>query len=82
MEMMVPVWAGANPANYVYLYSEFGGKGVVGGRNYGHSDGFEEWAVRQGPGGTYVIPEPASLIVWSLLGAVGIAIGWRRRKAA
>jgi len=30
------------------------------------------------------IPEPASVIVWSLLGALGIAVGWwtRRRKAA
>jgi hypothetical protein len=32
---------------------------------------------------TGVIPEPASLIVWSLLGALGIGLGcWRRRKAA
>jgi hypothetical protein len=28
------------------------------------------------------IPEPASLIVWSLLGVVGVAYGWRRRRAA
>ena len=27
-----------------------------------------------------VIPEPSSLIVWSLLGCVGITLGWRRRN--
>ncbi len=26
------------------------------------------------------IPEPTSLIVWSLLGAIGIAVGWRRKR--
>ena len=26
------------------------------------------------------IPEPASIIVWSLLGVVGVTIGWRRRR--
>jgi len=33
----------------------------------------------------YVIPEPSALIIWSLLGALGITVGWwrrRRRKAA
>lgn len=29
-----------------------------------------------------IIPEPGSLIVWSLLAGLGIAVGWRRRKAA
>jgi hypothetical protein len=28
------------------------------------------------------IPEPATIIVWSLLGAVAITVGWRRRKVA
>jgi len=28
---------------------------------------------------TAAVPEPASLIVWSLLGAIGIGAGWRRR---
>lgn len=28
------------------------------------------------------IPEPTTLIIWSLLGALGIVYGWRRRKAA
>jgi hypothetical protein len=32
---------------------------------------------------TGVIPEPASLVVWSLLGALGIGVAWwRRRRAA
>jgi hypothetical protein len=25
-------------------------------------------------------PEPGSLLVWSLVGAVGLALGWRRRR--
>lgn len=29
-----------------------------------------------------IIPEPASLIVWSLLGALGLSVGWYRRKRA
>ena len=36
-------------------------------------------------GETYVagaVPEPASLIVWSLLGIIGVAFSWRRRRAA
>ena len=28
------------------------------------------------------IPEPASIALWSLLGIVGIAFGWRRCRAA
>jgi hypothetical protein len=27
-----------------------------------------------------VVPEPSTFIIWSLLGAVGITIGWRRRR--
>ncbi len=38
--------------------------------------------------GTYLLvsgsnPEPATIIIWSLLGTLGISLGWwRRRKAA
>jgi len=29
------------------------------------------------------VPEPATIFVWSILGAIGAAIGWyRRRKSA
>jgi hypothetical protein len=28
------------------------------------------------------VPEPLSIVVWSLLGSVGITVGWRRRKLA
>ncbi len=28
------------------------------------------------------VPEPCSVIVWSLLGAIAITVGWRRRKTA
>jgi hypothetical protein len=29
-----------------------------------------------------VIPEPSTLVIWSLLGICGIGIGWRRRRKA
>ncbi len=29
---------------------------------------------------TYVIPEPATLLVWSLLTGLGVALGWRRKR--
>ena len=28
------------------------------------------------------VPEPSTLVLWSLLGSLGVAVGWRRRKAA
>ena len=31
---------------------------------------------------TATVPEPTTLIIWSLLGAIAITVGWRRRKAA
>jgi hypothetical protein len=34
------------------------------------------------PGTNEGVPEPATLIIWSLLGALGVALGWRRRKRA
>ena len=42
------------------------------------------WPPHTPGSGLYVaaVPEPASLIVWSLFGAVGVAFGWRRRRAA
>jgi len=27
-----------------------------------------------------VIPEPSTLIIWSLLGALAITVGWRRKR--
>lgn len=39
----------------------------------------------QGPHGDVVpaeVPEPATIVIWSLLGALGLVYGWRRRKAA
>ena len=40
-----------------------------------------------GPNGSHgylltVIPEPSTFIIWSLLGALGITVGWWRRKRA
>jgi hypothetical protein len=33
-------------------------------------------------GDSPAVPEPATIIVWSLLGGCGIALGWQRRKRA
>jgi hypothetical protein len=42
------------------------------------TDGYHPFGIIEAP-----VPEPATLIVWSLLGAFGITAGWRRwRKAA
>jgi hypothetical protein len=27
------------------------------------------------------VPEPATIVIWSLLGGLGIAVGWRRKRA-
>jgi hypothetical protein len=38
------------------------------------------WSIERG---CCCVPEPSTLIIWSLLGSLGISIGWwRRRKAA
>ncbi len=28
------------------------------------------------------VPEPATIVIWSLLGAIAVTFGWRRRKQA
>jgi len=29
-----------------------------------------------------VVPEPGTIVIWSLLAGLGIGLGWRRRKRA
>lgn len=48
---------------------------------------YPSWSVTNGYVVEYdtnpaVIPEPSTLFIWAMLGTLGIAYGWRRRKAA
>jgi hypothetical protein len=56
------------------------------GSNYTQIDWFQvgtQWFATELDNITFNVPEPATFIVWSLLGAIGIAAGRRwRRKAA
>ena len=42
----------------------------------------EEMLALGGADADGVIPEPSTLIIWSLLGGLGISLGWWRRKTA
>jgi hypothetical protein len=54
---------------------------VEGVKIYTQIDGWEEIdAVKLT--GTPAVPEPTTLIIWSLLGTLGVTIGWWRRRKA
>ncbi len=74
MNMYIPVSA-FGAGDYVYLYSEFGAEGVVGERNYGQSDGFEEWTHHEAE---TQVPEPATMVLLGT-GLLGIAGKVRKR---
>ena len=79
MVLEIPIWAGSSPTDQVYLYSSFGALGVVGTRNYGASDGFEEWALN-----TQLVPtpEPSTFALYGLGASMLLVGGWwqKRRK--
>lgn len=78
MFFYIPVSAFAGTSgNYVYLYSKFGLVGLQGTRNYGNSDGFEEWARVEGGGAA--VPEPSHLLFLSLL-SVPLVLAHRRKQ--
>jgi hypothetical protein len=47
-----------------------------------HVDAYFTWMCLDNIQTGHAIPEPSTLIVWSLLGASGIAVGWWRRRRA
>jgi len=65
-------------AQFVKLSFDGGSMAEPGG-----SDPDEKWMldeVRIIGSANFIIPEPSTLIVWSLLAGLGISVGWRRRK--
>jgi hypothetical protein len=63
----------------IYLYSEFGLFGGGTEPPYDTNDGFEEWAVRAGPGNPPDVPEPVSS---ALVGTGLIGLFLLRRRAS
>jgi hypothetical protein len=75
-----------DPSTAVWWWSsDTSGIGVAG-EFFSNANGV--WPNDDGPyqmqvSGNSTVPEPGAIIVWSLLGALGITLGWwRRRKAA
>ncbi len=77
---LLPANFGADGSDFAYMSSNNPIPGGWGdGRDYWNVAYFVEYDTPDSP----PIPEPTSLIVWSLLGALGITVGWwRRRKVA
>jgi hypothetical protein len=74
MLLLVPeaFFAGADPSDYVILYSKVGGEGGL----LGNDDGYNEWSVSMVGG---VIPEPGTFSLVAL-GLVSLAVSRRRTR--
>ena len=92
MVVLIKKWDGGLSTDYVYLYSKFGALGVVTEdgevRDYGVSDGFEEWAfidvLAPDPPGGGVEPTPAPagiLLLASAIPVLGLRRIFRRKTA-
>jgi hypothetical protein len=89
MTLLIPVAdftaAGADAEDFVYLYSKFGSVGVVGtGKNakdFGVSDGFEEWALRTTPTDIPDTPDGGATALMLGMAMLGLGVVARRTKA-
>ena len=84
MTALIPtdLFAGDSGTDFVTLYSRFGDKGDVGGKNWGSASGFEEWAVRAvAPSHepTNPVPEPITMIL-SVSALLGLRHYMKRRN--
>jgi hypothetical protein len=72
------ITGGQSAGHYVIAFED-----LKGGGDKDYQDLVVEVMGKAGESGPSPIPEPATIVIWSLLGAVGgIGVAWRRRRSA
>lgn len=70
-----------NVQDYLVLTANQWGTGTWNDVDHGTSPaGGSQWAYIV-EYETAQVPEPSSILIWSVIGAIGVTIGWRRRQA-
>jgi hypothetical protein len=84
-------WAGANGAGLGRVNSSIAGNGQIGGSftnlagsvavvRYYRNQVLSLAQIQQNYQAVAIIPEPSTLLIWSLLAGLGIGVGWWRRR--